>query len=72
MSTTTLLEVTGMHCPACSMLVTMELQDLPGVTEVDCSHRTGDTSITYDSDVVTIEQIAEAVRRAGYGVASAR
>lgn len=70
--TTTVLEVTGMHCPACSMLVTMELQDLPGVTEVGCSHHTGDTSVTYDSAAVTIDQITETVRRAGYGVASAR
>lgn len=71
-TTTTVLEVTGMHCPACSMLITMELQDLPGVSAVDCSHHTGDTSVTFDPTAITIDAITETVRRAGYGVASAR
>lgn len=65
MSTTT-LRVTGMHCSSCSMLVTMNLEDVPGVASATCDHVTGRTSVEYDPAVATISDLVKAVEAAGY------
>lgn len=67
MSTTT-FKITGMHCSSCSMLVTMNLEDLPGVASVDCDHATGRTVVEYDSALSTIDELRSAITAAGYDV----
>lgn len=57
---------TGMHCPSCSMLVKLDVGDLDGVESVDSDHRIGMTTVTYDPDRVSPQQIAEAIATAGY------
>lgn len=57
---------TGMHCPSCSMLVQMDVSDLPGVTSVSADHRTGVTEVTYDETSVTADEIVDAITKAGY------
>ncbi len=57
---------TGMHCPSCSMLIQMDISELPGVTEVTSDHRTGLTEVTYDSSLASPEGIAAAIIKAGY------
>lgn len=58
---------TGMHCPSCSMLIQMDVGDLPGVTSVHADHRTGTTEVTYDEATVTPDDIVETIVKAGYG-----
>lgn len=58
---------TGMHCPSCSMLIQMDVNDLTGVSAVSADHRTGMTDVTYDESVVTADEIIEAIAKAGYG-----
>ena len=60
------LKTTGMHCPSCSMLVDMTLDDLPGVVASKTDHVTGDTIVTFDSDAVSTDQLIEAIRSVGY------
>lgn len=57
---------TGMHCPSCSMLIQMDVSDLPGVTSVSADHRTGVTEVTYDETSVTADEIVDAITKAGY------
>lgn len=57
---------TGMHCPSCSMLIQMDVNDLPGVSSVSSDHRTGMTEVTYDEGTVTPDEIVEAIAKAGY------
>lgn len=64
--TTTRLATSGMHCSSCGMLVDMTLSDLPGVEESRTDHATGVTVVTYDSDVVSVDQLIDAIRGAGY------
>jgi copper chaperone len=66
-SVTARLHTTGLHCQSCSMLVKMELEDLPGVASADSDFRTGMTEVVYDSDLVTVESLIAAVVAAGYG-----
>lgn len=63
---TTRFRNTGMHCPSCSMLIQMEVSDLPGVSEVVSDHATSETSVTYDPNVVGIDDIVGAIVKAGY------
>ncbi len=69
MSTAT-FKVTGMHCSSCSMLVTMNLQDLPGVGSVDCDHATGKTVVEFDDAVSTVASLRSAITDAGYDAES--
>ncbi len=61
------LKTTGMHCQSCSMVVKMELEDLPGVEEATSDFRTGMTDVTYDPDLVTVDALIAAIVAAGYG-----
>jgi Cu+-exporting ATPase len=61
------LNTTGMHCQSCSMLVQMELEDLPGVVTAASDFNTGITEVTYDPAQVTVDDLVAAVVSAGYG-----
>lgn len=63
-------KITGMHCSSCSMLVTMNLEDLPGVSSVDCDHATGKTVVQFDDSLSTIASLRSAITDAGYDVES--
>lgn len=58
---------TGMHCPSCSMLIQMDVSDLPGVSSVTSDHRTGVTEVVYEDATLTSDEIVEAIAKAGYG-----
>ncbi len=66
MSTVT-FKVTGMYCGSCSMLVTLSLEKLPGVTSVECDPSSGNTVVTFDDSLATVASLYDAVIRAGYG-----
>ena len=59
------INVKGMHCAHCDMLVTMELEDR-GATNVTANHETG--VVTFDGDL-SPETVKEAVEAAGFQVA---
>ena len=61
------IQVTGMHCPSCSMLVEMTLDEIEGVEEVACGHATGLTTITIDECTVDAAALVQAIEAAGYG-----
>lgn len=65
--TTTHIKTTGMHCPSCSMLIEMDVAELPGVDSVKASVADGSTEVTYDPAQIGPEAIADAIRKLGYG-----
>ncbi|MDH4139136.1 MAG: cation transporter [Coriobacteriia bacterium] len=60
------LQTTGMHCQSCAMLVDMTVGDLAGVEEVKTDYATGETTVSFDADQVTVDDIVTAVKAAGY------
>ena len=60
------LKTSGMHCPSCSMLIEMNVSDLPGVDSVRASHADGLTTVTFDPTTVSADKIADEIRAAGY------
>lgn len=64
--TTLKLATSGMHCGSCAMLIDMTVGDLDGVETVKTDHAVGETVLTYDSELLTPEQVIAAIRSAGY------
>lgn len=60
------LKTDGMHCPSCSMLIEMNVSDLPGIESVRSSHADGLTTVTYDPDAINVDKITAEIRAAGY------
>lgn len=65
--TTAQIKTTGMHCPSCSMLIEMNVGDLPGVLSVKASNADGMTSVDYDPAQIDVSAIVKEIRDAGYG-----
>jgi copper chaperone CopZ len=70
MSVQTAYTVTGMTCDHCVRAVAGELNQLPGVREVQVDLPTGVVTVTSDSPL-PIDEIRTAVDEAGYVLAGA-
>jgi copper chaperone len=68
MSTTQTYTVTGMTCGHCVASVTEEVQEIPGIENVDVVLETGSLTIT-SSEPVDDAAVRTAVEEAGYHLA---
>ena len=68
MSTTKSYTVTGMTCGHCVTSVTEEVQEIPGVEDVQVVLETGSLAVT-SSDPVDDAAVRTAVEEAGYQLA---
>lgn len=66
MKSTINLDIKGMHCLSCEMLIKDELISLPGIKHVSVDHKTGKATISTSSGQPTDQAIIEAVKNAGY------
>jgi copper chaperone CopZ len=48
------------------MLIDMTLRDVEGVSLARTDHTSGETVVTYDDDLVSVDALVEAVRGVGY------
>ncbi len=60
------LNVQGMHCESCEILIKSELKEMPGITEVRISAKNGQGSVKTNLNSVTASDIQQAIKRAGY------
>ena len=60
------IRIQGMHCHKCEQVIQKALLGSPGVHEVEVDFNSGQASVLFDRDSVTIKQLMEAVERAGY------
>jgi Cu+-exporting ATPase len=63
------LTVMGMTCASCSTRVERVVGRLAGVKNVSVNLATEKLSLEYDETVLSEEQVAQAVQKAGYGIA---
>lgn len=59
---------TGMHCPSCAMLIEMTLKKEPGVESAQADYGKATTEITYDPDIISVDDIKAKVLDLGYTV----
>ena len=58
--------VSGMHCGSCAQHITMELSDVPGITDVVVDQKTGLGRAILTLETLTETDVIAAVERAGY------
>lgn len=66
---TTRLEITGdfsMHCGGCERTVKFALKTLPGIQQVEASHKTQHIQIIHDLEEATATYIQEKLADLGY------
>lgn len=66
MNRTINLEVKGMHCQSCEMLIKDELSELSGLKEISIDAKTGKGSLVATNSKVTDSAIIAAIKSAGY------
>ena len=62
-------DITGMTCSACSARVEKTVGKLDGVDEVSVNLLANQMQVSYREDLLTEQQIIQAVEQAGYGAA---
>ncbi|MDP2718164.1 MAG: heavy metal-associated domain-containing protein [Candidatus Micrarchaeota archaeon] len=60
------LNVKGMHCKSCELLLSEDLSAISGVSNVSANHQTG--KVAFDGPVSSIEPAKAAIRTLGYQV----
>lgn len=65
---TTRLNVTGMTCGSCVARVTRALEKVDGVDHVGVTLATGETTVRFDEQVTSMDELQAAVRNAGYDI----
>lgn len=60
--------VTGMTCGGCVNSLTRALKAVAGVGDVNVTLATGETSVQYDENLTSPEQLRSAVENAGYSI----
>lgn len=60
------LDIKGMHCHSCSALINETVEELAGVAKVATSRADNNSVVTFDPDVVSIDDIVAAILELGY------
>ncbi|MFA7301711.1 MAG: heavy metal translocating P-type ATPase [Candidatus Shapirobacteria bacterium] len=63
----TKLDISGMHCASCSILIKKSLESQKGVIEANVNYSTGKAVVKYDPQKSTINSFISAIKSAGYG-----
>jgi copper chaperone len=62
------LQVSGMNCSSCELLVQEALEEVDGVREAEASHLKGSVVVDYEPEKVSIAFLAAAIEGQGFKV----
>ncbi len=62
------LQVSGMNCGSCELLVKEALEEVDGVREAEASHLKGSVVIDYEPEKVGIASLAAVIEEQGFKV----
>lgn len=62
------INISGITCQSCKTLIETEVDLLKGIHKVDVDHITGDCTIEFDDDLVTLERISKEIEKLNYKV----
>ena len=63
------IRIEGMHCHKCEQAIQKAMLAQGGVHEVEVDFNSGQASVLYDHEAVSVEQLMGAVNDAGYHAA---
>jgi copper chaperone len=64
----TTINVKGMHCKSCDILIGEALEEQEGVNSVESTFKTGKVTVTFDESKVTLDKIKTIIKDEGYKV----
>lgn len=62
------LQIEGMECPNCSMILESIEDSLAGIKKAEASYHKAQLTLEYNESELSINQIAAEVKRLGYNV----
>lgn len=62
------LNVKGMHCKSCVMLVEEAVSEIKGIKKVEADYNKDQVTISYDGSNTTLESVKKAIKEEGYQV----
>jgi Cu+-exporting ATPase len=65
-----IINISGMHCRSCEMLVEEKLAEIPEVTKSKVNYKKGLAEIYYGSQKPNNREVEDAIRSAGYSLGS--
>ncbi|AKM82621.1 TPA: copper-translocating P-type ATPase [Candidatus Berkelbacteria bacterium] len=60
------INLSGMHCASCALIIEKEINKLPGIKQANVNFGAEKASIIYDEDSLKIEEITKTIKNAGY------
>jgi copper chaperone CopZ len=60
------IKIEGMHCHRCEQTIQKNLTAQPGVREVEVDFASGQASVLFDKNKVTISKLMDVVNQSGY------
>lgn len=63
---TLVLQVDGMHCGSCALLIDDTLEDLPGVVSTQTTVKKGISTVELDPAQSSLEDVVKAIEGLGY------
>jgi len=60
------LNVKGMHCPSCEVLVKDSLEELEGVSNTKADSKSGIVEVDFDESKTDINKIKSTIHKEGY------
>ncbi len=60
------LQIEGMHCDACGKVISMDLEALDGVGEIQIDQKTKLAKIDFDEKKTNEEEILQTIKNSGY------
>ena len=63
-----LIRIEGMHCHKCEQTIQRALGNLKGVREVEVDFASGQASVLFDRDSVSVKDLTQAITDSGYRV----
>ncbi len=63
-----MISITGMTCASCAISITKSLEKVPGVAKANVNFASSKAYVEYDSGKTGMDELAQAVESAGYGV----
>lgn len=63
---TVTFKVDDMHCPSCPRLITLDLQDKPGVVAVNANLDTKLVVVEYDPNNISVPELVDSIKDSGY------
>ena len=65
--TTCTLDIKGMHCRSCEILIEREIKNMPGVTSVYVNHKSGTAAVSSEGELDE-RAVQEVLQRSGYSL----